>query len=95
MNMAILQVRDLDDNLYNSLKSLAKRKKRSVSQEVIKIIENYLSQPNELKADATEIFLNLEWTGNPDENAESIIKSIRKNRTEGSDRFTGIKNVFD
>lgn len=41
--MAILQVRDIDNNLYNSLKISAKMQNRSVSQEVITIIETYLN----------------------------------------------------
>ncbi|HOF34148.1 MAG TPA: hypothetical protein PK624_01790 [Spirochaetota bacterium] len=44
--MAILQVRDFDDGLYSSLKSMAKSENRSISQEVISIIEKYLSNPH-------------------------------------------------
>ena len=55
--MAILQVRDIDNNLYESLKSRAKREKRSVSQEVIKIIEDYLAQP--YTANSNMIFASL------------------------------------
>ncbi|NOX90180.1 MAG: hypothetical protein GXO77_14265 [Calditrichaeota bacterium] len=61
--MAILQIKDIDDNLYNALKSLAKNKRRSVSQEVIKIIESYLSQPSSNNIERTEAFLNLSWAG--------------------------------
>jgi len=43
--MAILQVRDIDDRLYSLLKLRAKSENRSVSQEVISIIEKYLSNP--------------------------------------------------
>ncbi len=37
--MATLQVRDIDDRLYESLKTFANSEKRSISQEVIHIIE--------------------------------------------------------
>lgn len=37
--MAILQVRDIDDRLYASLKAIAKSQNRSISQGVIYIIE--------------------------------------------------------
>ena len=43
--MAILQVRDLDDRIYENLKRIARHNKRSISQEVIHIIETYLSSP--------------------------------------------------
>lgn len=47
--MAILQVRDIDNNLYNSLKISAKMQNRSVSQEVITIIETYLNSSQKNK----------------------------------------------
>ena len=43
--MAILQVRDLDDRIYENLNRIARHNKRSISQEVIHIIETYLSSP--------------------------------------------------
>jgi len=90
--MANLQVKDIDNNLYNSLKSLAKQKRRSVSQEVIRILESYLSKPSTKQMDATDIFLNLSWTG--DESTETLIKDIQSKRIN-SKRFKASKNVFD
>jgi hypothetical protein len=43
--MAILQVRDIDDQLYASLKEIAKSENRSLSQEVVPILEKYLANP--------------------------------------------------
>jgi plasmid stability protein len=93
--MAILQVRDIDNNLYESLRARAKREKRSVSQEVIKIIEEYLAQPNTTTSNPTEEFLKLEWKSDNDENAEDMVNEIRKNRNKKSARFGNMKNVFD
>jgi len=90
--MAILQIKDFDDHLYETLKALAKAKRRSVSQEVIKIIEDYLSKPNRHNLEATEVFLNLSWAG--EEDAEALIKNIRSAR-KNSKRFKGKSNVFD
>ncbi len=44
--MAVFQVKDIDDKLYESLKSMAKQKRRSMSQQVVKIIEIYLANPS-------------------------------------------------
>jgi plasmid stability protein len=33
--MAVLQVRDIDDGLYEALKTMAKNERRSISQEVL------------------------------------------------------------
>ena len=70
--MAILQVKDIDDHLYDALKSLAKKKRRSVSQELIKIIEEYLSRPSLKHMDATDVFLNLSWTS--DQKTDTLLK---------------------
>ena len=93
--MAILQVRDIDNSLYESLRARAKKEKRSVSQEVIKIIEDYLARPYTAEPNPTEEFLKLEWKSDSDETAEDIIKQVRKNRNKKSTRFGNMKNVFD
>lgn len=41
--MATLQLRNIDDRLYNCLKNSARRQNRSVSQEVVTIIQQYRS----------------------------------------------------
>jgi plasmid stability protein len=54
--MAILQVRDIDDRLYDSLKQKAQINNRSISQEVISILETYLSNPGIYNKFNSEIF---------------------------------------
>ncbi|MDL2229265.1 antitoxin [Treponema sp. OttesenSCG-928-L16] len=78
MVMAILQVRDIDDRLYASLKQKAQRENRSISQEVISILEQYLSNPNRIKENPTKEFLNLSWED--DRDADEIIKELRTTR---------------
>ena len=90
--MAILQVKDIDDNLYEALNVLAKKKRRSLSQELIKIIESHLSRPSLDHLDATDVFLNLSWTDS--RSAEQLVKDLRKNRKD-SKRFAESGNVFD
>ena len=82
--MAILQVRDIDDNLYENLKNLAKKEHRSISQEVIHIIEYYISRPSLDKASSTEEFLNLSFSGK--DTADVMINQIKSGRKK-SDRF--------
>lgn len=91
--MAILQIRDVDNSLYDALKIMAKRERRSVSQEVIVMIESYLGNPKQTSAAvATEEFLNLSWEGN--ESADELIESIRKSR-KNSKRFESQNDLFD
>ncbi len=92
--MANLQVRDLDDRLYNSLKNLAKRENRSLSQEVISILEKYLSNPAVFNSNSTKEFLSLSGAWDDDRTAGEIIAGIRKNRKK-SRRFADKNVLFD
>ena len=92
--MANLQVKDINDDLYRALKLRARRSRRSIGQEVIKIIEEYLNQPEEYKVETTRQFLSLSWKGSRNETADEIISDIRKSRRD-STRFRDQKNVFD
>jgi plasmid stability protein len=76
--LANLRVRNIDDNLYEALKTLAKKERRSISQEVIMMIESYISNPERTALESTEEFLNLSWQGS--ESADEIINNIRKQR---------------
>lgn len=82
--MAILQVRNLDDSIYLSIKKEAEKEGRSISQEVIKIIQYYFSKPDIKQPSATESFLNLHWQG--ESSADQIVSEIRSSH-KNSKRF--------
>jgi hypothetical protein len=90
--MAVLQVRDIDNSVYEALKTQAQRERRSISQEVIVMIESYLSSPKRASAEATEEFLNLSWSS--DESADEIICDLRSKR-KNSKRFQENNDIFD
>ncbi|MEW6187059.1 MAG: antitoxin [Thermodesulfobacteriota bacterium] len=92
--MAILQVRDIDDRLYSSLKNLAKSENRSLSQEVISILEKYLSNPVVFTNNPTREFLSLSGAWKDKRNAEDIVQDLKKNR-RNSQRFEGKNGLFD
>ncbi len=92
--MAILQVRDIDDRVYEQLKRISSLNKRSISQQVIHIIETYLSEPDRIRKNSTEEFLNLSGSWGDDRQAEEIISDIKKSRT-GNLRFGKANGVFD
>ena len=77
--MATLQVKDIDDQLYESLKNTAKSQNRSVSQEVIHIIEKYLQNPAQFSVNQTKEFLSLSGTWVDDRMPDEIISSIKQN----------------
>ena len=92
--MAILQVRDIDEKLYESLKIVAKQKRRSISQQVIKILESHFSNPSVISESQTEAFLNLTGAWESSETAEEMIRNIRTNRKD-STRFGGEDGLLD
>jgi len=92
--MAILQVRNIDDRLYLSLKTIAKLKNRSVSQEVIYIIEKYLSNPTLDGKNPTKEFIALSDSWKDDKTAEELIAEIKAGRKKGK-RFQAKNVLFD
>ena len=87
--MATLQVRSIDDDLYKALGKLAECEHRSISQEVIYILKNYLSKPSAYNANMTDDFLKLAGTWKDERDADAIITDINSSRTFAKKRFTG------
>jgi hypothetical protein len=77
--MATLQVRSIDAQLYEALGRLAARDHRSISQQVIAILKEHLSQPVR-HSNATEDFLSLCSTWKDDRTAKEIAHEMRENR---------------
>ena len=92
--MAMLQVRDIDDSLYDRLKFAAKRDNRSISQQVVTILQYYFTSIPVKTKNATEEFLKLAGSWEDMRNTEEIIDDIRNNRIN-STRFEGLDGVFD
>ncbi len=92
--MATLQVRDIDDRLYDFLKVSAKMQNRSISQEVITIIQTYLNSDQKQNKNSTIEFLSLEGAWVDDRSAEEIVKDIKQNRNQSS-RFEANNGIFD
>jgi len=92
--MATLQVRDIDDRLYDFLKVSAKMQNRSISQEVITIIQNHLNSNQKSQSNATLEFLGLAGAWKDDREAEEIIKEIKNERNQ-SNRFGERNGLFD
>jgi plasmid stability protein len=80
--MANLQVRDIDNRLYESLKRRAELEHRSVSQEVVMIIESHLKRDNLETERQTLEFLKLDNSWHDNKNAEDIVSDIRSSRSK-------------
>ena len=85
--MATLQVRSVDNQLYDALKARAKMESRSISQEVITIIKDYLSKPYNQHENTTDQFLQICGSWSDDRPESEIAESIRKSRTNNDQRL--------
>lgn len=92
--MAMLQVRDMDDRLYDRLKFVAKRDNRSISQQVVTILQNYFTSIPVKTKNATEEFLKLAGTWEDSRSTDEIIDDIYDSRIN-STRFEALDGVFD
>lgn len=79
--MANLQVRSIDDQLYEALGRRAKMENRSISQEVISILKKHLSSPVSGNEKNTQDFLELCGTWESKNSMEQIVREIKQSRS--------------
>lgn len=61
--MATLNVKNLPDDLYDKLRVRARRKRRSVSQEVINLLSRYLAQEPDCSLESLKGLGKELWAG--------------------------------
>lgn len=57
--MALLQVRNFPDHIYNELTLLAQKEHRSVAQQALVLIESALDEPEQQKKSRMKLLQNL------------------------------------
>jgi hypothetical protein len=92
--MAILQVKGMDDRLYEALAARAAGENRSISQQVVTIIRDFLARPGRPARKSTEEFISLCGTWADDRPARVIAAEIRRARRSARSR-EAVRNVFD
>jgi plasmid stability protein len=92
--MATLQVKGVDEDLYRALGARARRDNRSISQEVVKLIQDFLARPDGSAEESTRAFLALCGSWNDSRSAREIARSIRKSRRTGKRFAKGAGDVF-
>jgi len=88
--MANLQIKNMDEDLYEEIKRTASAENRSVSQQVLTLIRDYLakrSQVSKLKTPA-QVLLELSGTWEDERSAEEIVQGIKKSR-KNSKKLSG------
>ncbi|MCG2823626.1 MAG: hypothetical protein L6364_08085 [Desulfobulbaceae bacterium] len=88
--MANLQVKGIDDGLYEQLKRLATAENRSVSQEIIFLVKAHLSSQKTCRAmpSPAEVLLQLSGSWEDARPAGEIVAEI-KNARKNSQRLAG------
>ena len=80
--MANLQIKNVEDNLYEEIKKLASAENRSVSQQVLFLVKEYLAKRKHLTAakSPAQVLLELSGSWEDDRNAEQIVREIKSAR---------------
>jgi len=80
--MANLQIKGIEDELYNELKKMSAEENRSVSQQALFLVKEYLSRKKQLRALKTpaQILLDLSGSWENNQDSEKIIAQIKKTR---------------
>lgn len=80
--MANLQIKNVEDDLYQEIKKLASAENRSVSQQVLFLVKEYLAKRKHLTATRSpaQVLLDLSGSWEDDKNAEQIVKEIKNAR---------------
>lgn len=80
--MANLQIKGIDDNLYEHLKGMAAAENRSVSQQVLYLVKSYLAKGKKIdkKKTSAESLLELSGSWYDARSPEEIMEEIRKGR---------------
>jgi hypothetical protein len=80
--MANLQIKGIDDGLYAQLKSIAASENRSVSQQVLFLLKNYLAKKPRIQETKTpaQVLLDLSGSWQDSRSSEQIVKELKKAR---------------
>jgi plasmid stability protein len=90
--VANLQIKGIDDGLYEELKGMAAREGRSMSQQVLFLVKEYLARKHHMARVKTpaETLLELSGSWSDDREAEEIIaniKDVRRNSRKLQEGF--------
>ncbi|MCB1716029.1 MAG: hypothetical protein KDK04_11785 [Candidatus Competibacteraceae bacterium] len=93
--MANLQIKGIDDALYAQIKKLAASENRSISQQVLFLVERYMVNKKQFEKVKTpaQCFLELSGSWEDSRSAEEIISDIKRAR-KNSSRFMESSDVF-
>jgi predicted CopG family antitoxin len=89
--MANLQIKGIDDEIYTELKKMAAEENRSVSQQALFLVKEYLARKRHLRTLKTpaQILLDLSGSWEDDQDSAKIIAQIKKARKNSKKLIEG------
>lgn len=90
--MANLQIKGIDDEFYNDIKRMAKAENRSVSQQVLTLLKEYVAKKGKISKISTpaDVLLKLSGSWIDDRGADEIIGQIRAARKSSTKLQEGL-----
>ena len=90
--MANLQIKGMDDRLYDTIKKLAASENRSVSQEILFLVKEHVAKRKQTAAVRTpaQVLLDLSGSWMDDRSADVIIAEIKTARKNSGKRSLGL-----
>jgi hypothetical protein len=90
--VANLQIKGIQDELYGQIKQLAASENRSVAQQILFLVKDYLARKEHVSRNRTSAQVLLELSGSWDDEREaeeviSEVKKARRNSTKLSQGF--------
>ncbi|MBS1257790.1 MAG: hypothetical protein MAG551_00837 [Candidatus Scalindua arabica] len=80
--MANLQIKGIDNKFYSQIRELAASENRSISQQILYLIKEYLTKQKSIRKAKTPAQVLLELSGSwiDSKDPEEIVKDIKKGR---------------
>ncbi|MDA8140317.1 MAG: hypothetical protein M0036_16845 [Desulfobacteraceae bacterium] len=90
--MANLQIKNIDDQFYHQIKTMAEAEHRSISQQVLYLVKEYLAKQKGLPKIKTpaQALLDLSGSWDDGQDADSIIAGIKRQRSNSKKLSKGI-----
>jgi hypothetical protein len=81
-SMANLQIKGIEDNLYKKIKKMAASENRSVSQQVLSLIKEYIARKGKIQSlkPPAQVLLELSGSWEDIRSADKIISEIKRGR---------------
>jgi hypothetical protein len=78
--MVNLQIKGIEDNLYKKIKEMAASENRSVSQQVLSLIKEYIARKGKIQSlkPPAQVLLELSGSWEDNRSADEIISEIKR-----------------